>query len=203
MDLTDIPDELIWKNCGNYVCENLKLGSNPMLINLKKNLKHNFRFLYGTYYKIKSNYVDKPDNFNTKNVGPLDYDYPRSSWPYNSNHSIYQNKNDQKAIELAKTHTLMLYELLQKNNITLSIAVYPHPSNVLYGSIDSKQVQIWREFCINKCFEFIDFYKLFFEMKKNMSSDQIVKKYYYRNDNHFNKLGNKVVGENFPIKKFK
>ena len=202
MDLTDIPDELIWKNCGDYVCENLTLGSNPFLISIKKNLKNNFKFLYGQYYKIKSKYSARPDNFNIQNVGPLNFEYPRSSWPYNPNHPIYEDQNSEKAIKLALNHTQMLFDLLQEKNISLSIAVYPHPSNILFGSINSKQVKIWENFCLNKCYEFIDYYKLFFNLKDNLTSEQIVKKYYYKNDNHFNYLGNKIVGENFPIKNF-
>ena len=36
-----------------------------------------------------------------------------------------------------------------------------------------------------------------------MTSKVVVYKYYYKNDNYFNKLGNQMVSENFPIIKFK
>lgn len=198
MDLSDIPDELIWKNCKKYVCENLILGNNIYLIKLKKFIKENFRITYKIIYYLKSKLNSSPNNFEITGVGPYDYNNPRSSWSYNPNYKPIQNANINDGINLAIKHTEEIYYLLKKNNITLSIAVYPHPTSLIYDSINSKHVKIWKNFCLDKCNTFINYNNIFFDLPK----DQAINEYYIKNDIHFNKKGNKIIALNFPIEKF-
>ena len=55
------------------------------------------------------------------------------------------------------------------------------------------QVKIWRDFCIDRCKEFINFFPLFFDETKTLSKKKIVKKYYLKGDSHFNMVGNKKI----------
>ena len=198
LDISDIPDELIWKNCQNHVCENLFLGSNIFLIKFKKFIKDNLRLSYRIIYYLKSKFNSSPNRFEITGVGPYDYEYPTSSWTYDLDYKLIQNANIDNGIDLALRHTEMLYNLLKKNNITLSIAVYPHPASLLHDTRNSRQVKIWENFCYNKCHTFINYFELFFDFQK----DQAIKEYYIKNDIHFNKQGNKFIALNFPIEKF-
>ena len=86
-----------------------------------------------------------------------------------------------------------LFELLKKNNIKLSLAVYPWPQQIKHDVVESEHVKMWEEFCISKCEKFINFFPFFFKEKKNSSYLEVHKKYYFWNDVHFNKEGNKVI----------
>ena len=86
-----------------------------------------------------------------------------------------------------------LHNLLKKNNIKLSLAIYPWPQQIKNDVVDSEHVKMWEEFCVLKCEKFINFFPLFFEKKKNSSYLEVYKKYYFWNDVHFNKDGNKLI----------
>ena len=89
---------------------------------------------------------------------------------------------------MTKTH-----ELLRDNNIKMSLAVYPWPQQIKNDVANSKHVVMWREFCENRCSNFINFFPLFFEEKKRTSFLEVYKKYYFWNDVHFNKKGNRLI----------
>ena len=42
---------------------------------------------------------------------------------------------------------MLLYSLLKKNNISLSIAVYPWPSTIYYEEANNRNYIIWKKFC--------------------------------------------------------
>ena len=88
-----------------------------------------------------------------------------------------------------------LYDLLKLNNIKLSVAVYPWPQQLLYDTVDSLQVKIWKNFCINKCENFINYFPLFFDKIKETSFIDVYKKHYFFHDVHFNENGNKLIAE--------
>ena len=90
-----------------------------------------------------------------------------------------------------------LYDLLQKNNISLSIAVYPWPGTLKNDVENNKQTILWREFCKNNCKNFYNFMKPFFEISKNKEFYEVYKMFYIENDHHFNELGNKIIADNF------
>ena len=94
-----------------------------------------------------------------------------------------------------------LYELLEKNNIKLSLAVYPWPQQLEFNDENSKHVKMWENFCKKKCTKFINFFPFFFEEKRKTSYIDVFKKYYFWNDVHFNAEGNKVIAERL-IKEF-
>ena len=60
---------------------------------------------------------------------------------------------------------------------------------------------MWRDFCKQKCFKFIDFFPFFFDEKDKSSFLEVYKKYYFWNDPHFNAEGNRIIAERL-IKEF-
>ena len=93
------------------------------------------------------------------------------------------------------------YELLEKNNIKMSIAVYPWPQQLENDLVNSKHATMWKEFCIKRCVKFINFFPFFFKEKDKSSFLEVYRKYYYWNDIHFNAKGNKIIAERL-IKEF-
>ena len=94
-----------------------------------------------------------------------------------------------------------IYFMLKKNNIKMTIAVYPWPQQLKHDKVNSKHAVMWKEFCEKRCNNFINYFPLFFKEKEENSFLKVYKKYYFWNDVHFNKVGNKIIAKKL-IEKF-
>ena len=92
-------------------------------------------------------------------------DHARTGRTYNSEIHGYGELGVDGAIKKAIHVMQELHKLTEQYGIKLSVAVYPGPGQVLFDVEDSKQVQIWKKFCENKCKKFYDFMDPFFELK--------------------------------------
>jgi hypothetical protein len=92
----------------------------------------------------------------------------------------------------------LLYEDLAKRDIPVSVVVYPWPAQMIYDNIDSREVQIWRDWCKDKCRRFITVFPEFFAEKDKCPKIQ-PGCWYLRNwtfgDIHLNANGNKIVAD--------
>ena len=170
----------------------------------RKFLRYNFPLTNYYMYVIKMNY-----RLN-KQVPPLKSDKPifiervniKSMWTYKTENELngYDDSISKTKSEMLFAMT-ELYKILKQNNIKLSLAVYPWPQQLENDVVNSKHVKMWRDFCNEKCFKFIDFFPFFFEEMKKTSFLEIYKKYYFWNDIHFNSEGNKIIADRL-IKEF-
>ena len=90
-----------------------------------------------------------------------------------------------------------LSNLLKKNNIDLSVAIYPLPGTLKYDVENNKHAQLWNNFCSAKCKKFYDFMPTFFNMQNKEGFSSLYKKIYIRDDVHFNEEGNRIIAESF------
>ena len=81
----------------------------------------------------------------------------------------------------------------------MSVGIYPWPAQILYDSKNSKIVNLFEEFCINKCEYFFNTFPHFFEDHDLKDKSLIISENYIKNDVHFNVLGNKKIYENFIL----
>ncbi|NHZ86180.1 MAG: hypothetical protein GWP19_09890 [Planctomycetia bacterium] len=91
-----------------------------------------------------------------------------------------------------------LAKLTSKNNILLTVVVYPWPSQIWYEDLKSIHVQIWQDWCDRNGIDFINLFPAF--VKINISEAQkfdIISKYYVPYDLHFNREGNKLIADEF------
>ena len=86
-----------------------------------------------------------------------------------------------------------LYKLTQQHGIKLSVAIYPLPQQVLFDVENSKQAQIWREFCENRCEYFINSFPTIFSLSKEIGKQQTIDKLYIKHDVHYNYAGNEIL----------
>ena len=114
--------------------------------------------------------------------------FERSSWPY-----LKSNSKIEDGIKNSIKNMDELFHYLKRKNIPISIAVYPYPGQILYDEKNSKHVKIWKNFCKTRCKDFIDLFPIFFKEIKNNKRKAVVKKFYLKNDLHFNELGNKKI----------
>jgi len=185
IDISDIDDENNYYECedSNNAC--MHPWANYSNINPVKKKDENF--LFPLYEKIRI----ETKNLKRK-IKPEIYiyrkNYKRSMWTY-----VESTDEIIKGINSSIKYMTSLHNFLKTEDISLSIAVYPQPGQIIHGSKNSKQVKIWKEFCKDKCKHFINLFPTFFDEKPKLTSMQIIKKYYIKNDIHFNELGNKKI----------
>ena len=122
---------------------------------------------------------------------------PRSNWTFDYKKNIFNNLELEDALKTSEEHMFNLFELLRNKNIDLSIVVYPWPGTIKYENDNNLHVNFWKNFCIDKCKQFINLQKPFFNMKKSKSYKKIYFENYIKGDVHFNESGNKIIAENF------
>jgi len=92
----------------------------------------------------------------------------------------------------------LLYADLANRNIPISVVVYPWPAQLIYDKVDSREVQIWREWCQGKCKRFVTIFPEFFAAKEQCPKLQ-PGCWYLRNwtfgDIHLNANGNAIVAD--------
>lgn len=79
----------------------------------------------------------------------------------------------------------------------MTIAVYPWPGQVLYDSLDSIQVLYWKKWCAKRNISFINYFPHFLTGKTIKEKQEVIDKYYLRDDVHFNKEGHKLIANVF------
>ncbi|WP_435149522.1 hypothetical protein [Candidatus Pelagibacter bacterium nBUS_32] len=164
-----------------------------VLSNIQKFLKSSFPFLSYSTKIFKNDFLAKI--FREKKIinkcNFLDYCHEKSSWTFNDK---YFGKNEiQKSLNIME----MTYKLLQKNNIKMSVGIYPWPSQIMHDDINSKIVELIKDFCLDKCeFLFNNFPDFFHELDEN-DKFSLISKYYINDDVHFNSLGNHKIFMNF------
>ena len=220
LDISDLIDDsnayelknnlrVINKKIGKKIENNFKLYF-PMFDYLIFSITNNNRYRVAidtAFTKIKI-FTDPNQTKDMKIKEMYDKMNLRSKWTYSKTNQIkgYDLPIDVAINEQIKTMN-QLYELLKKNNIKLSIVVYPWPQTILYDKRENLMKTTWENFCKNKCSNFINTFPLFMndddddddeKSKKNL----VIKKYYQLGDIHFNSEGHKIIAEDF-LKKFK
>jgi hypothetical protein len=144
---------------------------------------------------IKEKILSK-DQVNIKKLLNSESVRKKTSWLYaNKNDYKINNKNFLIIHSEMKSYLNQINELLKKNDIKLSLAIYPWPHNLQISKNTSFYRNEWREFCVSKCEFFFDFFEEFEKKLKNDSFNETYKKYYFSGDVHFNKEGNKLIAE--------
>jgi hypothetical protein len=203
-----IKDKKLGKRIETFINVNFPLLDYFVFYLKNENIIKNFNFV-----KSIKKYLSKNEEIVLNNSGNVISDNKakewqlrsdlRSQWTYSKTNQIkgYDLLIDVAINEQVKTMT-QLYELLKKNNIKLSIAVYPWPQTILYDKRENLMKTTWENFCINKCANFINTFPLFMNGGDQISKRKIIDKYYIENDFHFNLEGNKLIADYF-IKNFK
>ena len=198
IDISDLYDDTNFYS----IDQNLKVTEK---YSEKKNLKRrkflrnnfpltNFYMFVIKKYKLKKNNVkmekpvEKPVFTDKVNL--------KAKWTYSDEDKIEgYDVGVKEGNEIMVKHMEKLYEILSQNNIKLSLAVYPWPHQLENDVVNSKHVKIWQKFCENKCEEFINYFPIFFDEMNSSSYLETYKKYYFKNDPHFNKIGHKVLAK--------
>jgi hypothetical protein len=117
----------------------------------------------------------------------------RAGWTRTGNEydAVYQPLGVEGGIKRGLANMQALADLLRAHNIPLTVAVYPWPYQVIYNDRDSRQVAIWRDFCVKNCKAFIDLFPLVFA-QRDAHSDWYERNY-IPGDSHFSPEGNRLL----------
>ena len=194
IDISDFYDDINFYS----IDESLKVTEkNYKKKNLKRRkfLRNNFPLTNFYMFVLKKYKFTKEEKQLDNNENPIFTDKVnlKAKWTYAKTDKIEgYDLGVKKGNQIMVNHMEKLYEILSKNNIKLSLAVYPWPHQLENDVVNSIHVKIWQEFCQNKCEKFINYFPIFFEKMNNSSYLETYKKYYFKNDPHFNKTGQKV-----------
>jgi hypothetical protein len=209
IDISDIEDEAI-----NYVAEEKTLYVKSAELVLPKQLKkkieeflmNNFIVSYRLIKFIDDRFIDPiyGDNFSLLNPSEyIDYTvskkYKRDKWTIDENIRKQYNLGIDKSIK----YMTLLKNLLDKNNIKLTIVVYPWFTQIYHQDLNSIQVKIWKEFSEKNNNQFINLFPVFInEVNKNLNIYEKILLDFLPYDLHWNQNGSKKIFENF-VKNFK
>ena len=197
IDISDLYDDNVsYRLNKNYiVTDNYERGEK---LKLRRFLRKNFPFTNFYMFVIKNlNQVGySPNNLNDNEPIFHKDAILKSKWTYSTNEFIdgYWSNIDSAQKEMIETMS-KVHQLLDKRAIPLSIVIYPWPQQLENDVEKSKHVLMWRKFCEGKCSNFINLFPYFFNAKKENGYLETYKRYYWWNDIHFNKEGNKVMAE--------
>lgn len=201
IDISDIEDEALSYRMKNSKVIKIK---DKKKIKEKKNKRNLINFLKKNFYITYSflNYVhDKSiPTLNKKNISEKDFidfiiseKHTRDKWTLNQK----IKKNYEIGIENALNYMKLLTELCKKNDIEISIAVYPWISQIYYKDLNSLQVSIWQRFAEKNNLKFYNFFPAFINNNENLSKIDYIKDITIPHDVHLNEKGNLIIAENF------
>jgi hypothetical protein len=95
-----------------------------------------------------------------------------------------------KGIGMGQSYVLKLKELCDEHGIGLTLSVHPWHHQITRGEVSDEYVQNWESFARDQEIPFISFYPLFIT---DEDPDNVIRKYYISNDNHWNEFGHERV----------
>ena len=100
----------------------------------------------------------------------------------------------QEGLDLASRHMDELLATLRRHDVSLTLAVYPWPDQVLIGDLDSAQARYWRGWTSARGVGFIDYFPAFVDRARPREA---VRRYFIPGDIHWSAEGHRAVAEGF------
>lgn len=215
IDISDIEDEAI-----DYVVDeqnqSVKANVNRQeerntKTKFKDFLKLNFNITYTFIKYIDDNLIDEiffnKEKFFTKEKffnkekfidEIVSEKFVRDKWTIDENVRKKYDVGIQKSIY----YMGLLKNLLDENEVKLTIVVYPGIPQIYHNDLESIQVKIWEEFSRKNSNQFINLFPVFINNEnQDLTVQDKILKNFISYDIHWNKNGSKIVFENF-IKNF-
>ena len=199
VDISDIQDETwYFTDSKGRVFQSKNGGTNSQTTisyKVKTYIKDNF-FLFRYALRIsKQLFIDKNQAAN-ENIRASER---RSEWTYNTSSDAYSDLGVTGAINKAIREMTLLHELLDANAIKLSVGVYPWPAQLSEmarnKNDDNLQVSIWRDFCVNRCVNFVNMFPEYLRLIRDTSVDDVYQGYFIKGDVHYNVEGNRLINK--------
>ena len=193
IDISDVQDEILFEKFKSDA-----VGTYDWLSFLSKRFLKRWSYIYYSINKTKR--TSNEEVINPEGLFPslarknLDNDIFSSEFingrPYwTLNDSVF-NKWGRRGLILCRENIKQLADICRKNNIKMTIVVYPWKTQIYMNDLDSRQVAFWGQFCRERNLSFIN---LFPEFINEGDADIIVNKYFIKGDDHWNVTGHRLV----------
>ena len=125
-------------------------------------------------------------------TGVTEYD-AIPDWAYNwpDYRGPHENLVERGLIKIKAEMTLLAQEL-KKLGVPLTLVVYPWPQQVKAGTKPSRSEMEWASWAKENEAQFISLFPVFVSQEP---AEQVIQKYYWKNDAHWNEEGHRLVAE--------
>lgn len=192
IDISDIQDEANYAIIDGKVVDTLKNTTKhypfPLINFGLKGLKS--RFMASPNFALHVTSLDTNEEVYRR-------ESRRSAWTIDPSDEGFGEIGLQASIDKSVALLEKIHALCKKNNIKLSVGVYPWPGQILFDPEESKQVKIWRDFCTDKCEHFYNSFPTLFKLVEDTSKKEVISQYYFNGDMHFNEAGNNLIASDF------
>lgn len=167
------------------------IQAGPQSVPKRTGLKHHFvitaRLMQIVNMRV-SLWTGSSERFATRRVN-----YNLSAWtlPGVDLSEFYRPLGVEGGIRRSLSNMQALADLLRSRGIGLTIAVYPWPLQLSENDRQSRQVALWREFCIKNCQRFVDLFPAFFAVKD--AHPDWYARLFIQGDIHYGPEGNRVI----------
>lgn len=96
----------------------------------------------------------------------------------------------EKGLSQAAIYMKKLANLCRKNNIRMTVVIYPWPPMIQDSDLDNIQVNFWKNFCVENQVRFLDLYPAFITGEDPVG---ILNRYFIPGDVHWNHRGHRLV----------
>ena len=165
---------------------------------LKKNLFITYKFL--NLISDTINYQNTINDYNEKKLDKFilgvvsGKTHSKEMWTIDK--EIY--RTHENGVNKSLKYMRLLSNLCNKNDIKLTIAVFPHMTQIYHNDLDSIQVKIWKKFSLENDINFINYFPYFFNKKLSLEERlKVIKKYFKPFDIHPNNKASKVISDIF------
>ncbi len=119
----------------------------------------------------------------------------KSSWTRSSSSLLEYGNN---GLRLMEKYMNKLYDLLEEQNIKLTVAVYPWPDQIINNNLDCIQVSFWRDWSAGHDVKFLDYFPYFVKPNNTERDNKLIlDKYCIPGDVHWNEEGHSLVADAF------
>ncbi len=95
----------------------------------------------------------------------------------------------------AQQHMTMLYDLITRYGIGMTLAVYPWPDQILHQDLDSVQVATWQAWAAERSIPFLNLFPDF--VRPGADPKESIRRFHIAGDVHWNEVGHQLVADRF------
>ncbi len=197
-DISDVQDEITYQDWKPSNPNQIQLIWNSIIKNTDFFLEHHsLIYLHGIrpiIFGVQTKRIKKiflGAKSDTDKITEKDKEYLNNRGRWTFDDKVYEEWG-KKGLDLEIKHMNELYELCKKNNIKLSIAVYPWPDQIINNDLYSRQVTVWEKFAKNHKIDFYNLFPIFID--NGLEKSKTVENYFLpHNDVHWNSFGHRIV----------
>jgi len=144
-------------------------------------------------YKNKWETID-PGILRTEEERQYAVNIERARWTIDD--KLYK-KYGSHGVRNAILHMNQLHELVSKFNISLTVAVYPWPDQIMNKDIESRQVKIWKDWARKLHVNFVNLFPAFISSTDDPQTT--ISNYFIPRDVHWNEYGHDLVANELEM----